>query len=290
MYHLAEVAAQVTFPNWSSLLIQPLHFVIYDLLGPFVYLLILLFGIELAIPGGTPVRALVRRTGAVSPVKIALANDPQTRMLSTVAVLFALTAWATVITAWLNKYFQVISAPQLADPTPTNALIFLTTIVIGLVAGDLWVTGVRSAQTARASLGVLAISMALSGTILFFYVVEPKLQDLLLSAALGIFTGELGAVARHPTLFHEGLFDVLRSPLESDLDEADETSDDMSDIVDEDRPTTTSAWLSTQTRAIRERLAAQKVLGVGAMPGEHPVSGTPGEPGQQRDANSQRPV
>jgi hypothetical protein len=289
MIVLTELAAHLAPPTLSQLLFVPLHFLIYVIMGPLVYFSILIFGIELAIPGGTPLRALVRRNGAVSPVKLALANDPNTRLLSIVAVLFAVAFWSTVITAWLNKYFQTLVVPQLIHPTPGSTLVFVTTFVIGLVAGDLWFTGIRLAQTARSSLGVLAISMALSGTLLFFYIVEPTLEDMLLVSALGIFIGELGVVARHPTLFHEGLFDVLRSPLESDLEEAAAADDEASEYTEDDRPPT-GAWLSTQTRAIRERLAAQKLLSVGATRSDHAAGGTQPEQQQQRDANPPRPV
>lgn len=293
MFHLAELAAQPAPPTWGTLLFGPLHFLIYVVLGPLVYFTILLFGIEMAIPGGTPLRALVRRHGAVSPVKIALANDPTTRLLSVVAGLLALAFWSAVVTAWLAGYLQGLRAPQLtaSQATFTSTLIFLTTFVVGLILGDLWANGVRLAQTARASLAVLVPSMALSGTMLFFYIVEPSVEDVLLVAALGIFIGELSVAARHPTIFHEGLFDVVRSPLQSDEAELAEDGEESADADSDNRIASTGGWLTTQTRAMRERLAAQRLLGVGVTHSEPPLKRSPsGELEQQREGNPTRPV
>jgi hypothetical protein len=271
MTQLAALVASPIVLSWSTLLYGPLHFVIYDMLCPVIYLLILAVGVELAIPGGTPVRALVRRHGAVSPVKIRLANDPATRVYSVVALLLALAIWSTIVTFWLSGFFRNLPAPSLSARTAStnSTLIFIVTFVVGLIAGDLWFTGLRSTQTARASLGVLTASMALSATALFFYAVEVPTQDILLVTALGIFVGELGVAARHPSLFHEGLFDVLRSPLESDEEAAAETDDDTGEggIVDGNLAST-GGWMTSQTRAIRERLATQKLLGVGVAPSE----------------------
>jgi hypothetical protein len=291
MIHLAELAANTPPPNWSALLIQPLHFLIYDLLCPLIYLLILALGIELALPGGTPVRALFRRNGAVSPVKIALANDPATRILSWVALLLALAFWATVVTFWLSGYLHDVPAPRLLARTASTSgsLVLITAFIVGFIGGDLWVNGVRTAQTARTSLGVLSISMALSATLLTFYIIEPALQDVLLVTALGIFTGMLGVVARHPSLFHEGLFDVLRSPLESDEEEIAEDGVVADDDISDSSTTSTGGWLTTRTRAIRERLATQK-LGVGTPHEEQPVKTPSGNLGQPGHPNPTRPV
>ena len=291
MIQLAAVAAQLADTSPSTVLFEVLRFVIYDVLGPSVYGLILIFGIEMAVPGGTPVRALFRRHGAVSPVKLALANDPHTRTLSVVAVLLALSFWASVATAWLSGYWHHLPHPRLTNATVNDSVIFAAVLVVGLIAGDLWARGVRSVKTARSSLGVLAISMALSGTLLFFYIVEPPLQDALLVASLGIFVGELGVAARHPSIFHEGLFDVLRSPLESDLEEEEEEGDDARDDGEGgERRTSRVAWLSTQTRAIRERLAAQKPLSVGASQTESPMGSFQGDSSAQREPSHPRPV
>jgi hypothetical protein len=67
----------------------------------------------------------------------------------------------------------------------------------------------RQAGKARTSLSVLAISMSLAGTVLFFYLVQPNLRDILLVLALGTFSGELAAAAQHPMFLSEGLFAEL---------------------------------------------------------------------------------
>jgi hypothetical protein len=294
MIQLAELAASFAPPSWGSLLILPLTFLIYVLLSPAVYLTILLFGIELALPKGTPARALVRRRGEVSPVKIALANDPTTRILSVVAGLLALAFWSTVVTFWLSGYLRDLPAPSLAasQASTSHAVIFSIAFFAGLVGGILWTNGVRTAATARASLGVLSLSMSLSGTLLFFYIVEPSVRDVLLVVSLGVFTGELAVAARHPMLMREGLFDVLRSPLEPETDDDTELSD-MTDDDDDDsgRSARTGGWVTAQTRAIRERLSAQTLAGIGGPHPEPPPTrptsgdlhpprgGTPAQPG-----------
>lgn len=293
MMQLADLAAAFAPPSWGSLLILPLSFLIYVVLCPAIYLAILLFGIELALPRGTPVRALVRRRGEVSPVKIALSNDPTTRILSVVAGLFALAFWSTIVTFWLAGYLRNLPAPSLAasQATVLSAITFSVMLLVGLACGILWTTGVYSARTARASLTVLAISMSLSGTLLFFYIVEPNVRDVLLVLALGIFIGELAVAARHPTLMREGLFDVLRSPLEPERDDVSDLRDvSDEDDDDSDRFAGTGGWVTAQTRAIRERLATQSLIGIGAQhPEQSPAPPTTGELGPPRGPSPAQP-
>jgi hypothetical protein len=293
MIRLAELAAGLTPPSWGALLILPLSFLIYVVLCPAVYLTILLFGIELALPKGTPVRALVRRRGEVSPIKIALANDPTTRILSVVAGLLALAFWSTVVTFWLAGYLRELPAPSLAasQASTTHSVIFSITFLVGLAAGIMWTNGVRTADTARACLAVLAISMSLSGTLLFFFIVEPSVRDVLLVVSLGVFTGELAVAARHPTLMREGLIDVLRSPLEPGPDEVADLTDVSDDEDDDGRLARTGGWVTAQTRAIRKRLGTQTLSGIAGPPAEQPPtrqpsgelhsprSGSPAQPG-----------
>jgi hypothetical protein len=67
----------------------------------------------------------------------------------------------------------------------------------------------RQARNAAASLAVIAISMSLAGTVLFFYIADPGLRDWFLALALGVVLGELAAAAQRPGLLLEGLFAVL---------------------------------------------------------------------------------
>ena len=198
-----------TSPRWDSFVIVTLTILIYWILGPSVYLIMLLAGTELTWPRGTHLRPLLRRRGVASPVKAALAADPSARILRVVGGLFAVAVWASVVTLWLSNYLHDARAPQLTKASPGNLIIFLIVFWLGWLAGYTWVAGMRLASTGQACLIVIALSMSTSGSLLFFYIVEPNLRDLLLVVALGMFAGELSAVARHPMFFYEGLFSVL---------------------------------------------------------------------------------
>lgn len=246
---LAEHTLRLALPVWDRLVVPLLTVLIYGFLGPAVYLIILAIGVDLAWPGGTHLREVVRRRGharagsglssdpsdvsAESPPLASAAApsgdmsadadaadqapsaDPTSHIRRAVGGLVALAVLSTVITIWLADYPAEIQAPPLSTAFATlhREIFFFLVLVIGFVAGFLWTTGMRTARTTRAALTVLALSMSLSSVLLFYYIVESGLRDLLLVVALGIFAGELYVAGQHPTLMSEGLFAEVLRPL-----------------------------------------------------------------------------
>ncbi len=271
---LADHAMRLAAPAWDHVIVPLFTFLIYGILGPAVYLLILIAGIDLAWPGGTSIRKAVSRrqhprttntsssssaafeppaesptsagpidpAGATSSSSSAtlqpVATDPTGQIRRAIGGLIALAVLSTVITLWLAGYPADMRAPLLstAFSTSTRMIFFLFMLVLGFAGGALWTTGMRTARTARAALIVLAVSMSLSSTLVFFYIVESGLRDLLLVIALGIFSGELYVAAQHPTLMSEGLFAELLRPAAPEV--AHPVSDDdtlsSSDTPDDD--------------------------------------------------------
>jgi hypothetical protein len=208
---LADVLLHHTPPAWETLIVGPLRFLIYGILAPAVYLVIVIIGIELAWPGRTKVRRMLwQRTGRQSPSS-GLNGDPTVPILCAVGGLIALAVWSAIVTTWLAGYLHAIPAPQLSvtHATKRSAAAFVAALVIGLGAGYAWLDGMRRASTARRCLAVLSISMSLAGTLLFFYALEASVRDILLALSLGIFGGELIVAARHPLLAREGLLAEL---------------------------------------------------------------------------------
>jgi hypothetical protein len=91
---------------------QLLHVLIYDILGPAVYLIIVLVGVELAWPGGTRLRSWLQqhRPATASDVSL-LAEDSTFRVECAVAGLIALSVLAVVITLWLAGHFRFVTTP-----------------------------------------------------------------------------------------------------------------------------------------------------------------------------------
>ncbi len=223
---LAFVQATQPAPGLDRVIVPTLTLLIYGLLGPAVYLTIVLVGVELALPGGTRMRRwLQKHRTSECPTTSELAADPIFRIECVVAGLIALSTWSVVITAWLAGYLRSVRAPQLAisQYSPRHVADFVITLLIGVLGGFIWADGMRRAASPRASLAVLSISMSLAGTLLFFYALEPALRDILIVLSLGIFSGELAVAARHPTFLTEGLFaELFISPEYSDEEWQDE--------------------------------------------------------------------
>jgi hypothetical protein len=223
---LAIVQASQPAPGLDKVIVPTLTLLIYGLLGPAVYLTIVVVGVELAWPGGTRLRRwLQKHRSSECPTTSDLAADPIFRIECVVAGLMALSTWSVVITAWLAGYLRSVHAPQLAisQYSPRHVTDFVITLFIGVLGGFIWADGMRRAASARASLAVLSISMSLAGMLLFFYAVEPGLRDILIVLSLGIFSGELAVAARHPTFLSEGLFaELFSSPEYSDEEWQDE--------------------------------------------------------------------
>jgi hypothetical protein len=214
---LAFAQAAQPATGLDKVLVPTLTLLIYGLLGPAVYLTIVVVGVELAWPGGTRVRNwLQKHRSSECPTTSDLTADPVFRIECVVAGLIALSTWSVVITAWLAGYLRSVHAPQLAisQYSPRHVADFVITLLIGVLAGFIWADGMRRAASAQASLAVLSISMSLAGVLLFFYAVEPNLRDLLIVLALGTFSGELAVAARHPMFLTEGLFAELFIPPE----------------------------------------------------------------------------
>lgn len=199
-------------PSLETLLVPPLRFIIYGVLGPLVYISVLVVGIELAWPGGTKARHwLLKRRTVERPASSSLSADSTFLFQCVVGGFIALAAWSLVITSWLAGYLHGARAPQLsaAQASPANAAIFVITLGIGLLGGYSWATGMRRTRTSQMALAVIAASMSVAGSLLFFYAVEDGMRDLLLVLALGVFVGELAVAAGHPMLLGEGLFAEL---------------------------------------------------------------------------------
>jgi hypothetical protein len=214
---LAFVQATQPASGLDRVIVPTLTLLIYGLLGPAVYLTIVLVGVELAWPSGTRMRRwLQKHRTSECPTTSDLAADPNFRIECVVAGLIALSMWSVVITAWLAGYLRSVHAPQLtiSEYSPRHVADFVITLLIGVLSGFIWADGMRRAASPRASLAVLSISMSLAGTLLFFYALEPGLRDILIVLSLGIFSGELAVAARHPTFLTEGLFAELFIPPE----------------------------------------------------------------------------
>ncbi|HEX9055944.1 MAG TPA: hypothetical protein VF818_00290 [Ktedonobacterales bacterium] len=219
MYVYADVAAQVIPRAWQTIIIGPLTFLIYGILGPALYLLILIIGAELAWPGGTRLRQLIRNLTGMRVTSPTLGSVSTTHILCVVGGFIAVAVWSAAVTTWLAGYLHSIPAPQLsmAQASTPHVAVFVITLLIGMALGYVWVDGMRRAATGNAYLAMIAIPMSTSGTLLFFYAMEPGVRDILLVLALGIFGGELAAVARHPTLMREGMVAELLSVPPSQL-------------------------------------------------------------------------
>ena len=232
---LAFAQAAQPSPSWQRVIEQLLTLVIYGLLGPAVYLTIVLVGVELAWPGGTRMRRwLQQRRPAEYSTRSSLAEDPTFRVECAVAGLIALAVWSVVITAWLAGYLHNVQGLQLAPPPHTTiqhkttqhatspVIGFAITSILGLIGGYSWARGMRRAASARASLAVLSISMSLAGALLVFYALEPNIRDILLVLALATFSGELIVTGRHPTFVTEGLFAELFVPAQRSTSSLDD--------------------------------------------------------------------
>jgi hypothetical protein len=247
-YILAFAQATQPASGVNRVVVPALTLLIYGLLGPAVYLTIVVVGVELALPGGSRAREwLARRRSSTCPTTSSLATDPVFRIECVVAGFIALSTWSVVITAWLAGYLRSVHAPQLAisQYSSRHVAIFVITLLIGVLGGFLWADGMRRAATARASLAVLAISMSLAGTLLFFYLVEPGLRDMLIVLSLGIFSGELAVAARYPTFLSEGLFAELFIPPEPSSGAAAGVKDALAEEGSADYAD--GAWSAEQT-------------------------------------------
>ena len=212
MLAIVPVLLAVPLVVGDSGLAPPLHFIIYGILAPLVFVTILVAGVELAWPGSLRLQRLlallhVLREGEPPP----FATESGFRVRCTVGGLVGVTLWCVAITLWLAGYLRDATGPSLsiAQASPRHALIFFFTLLLGGAGGYEWVTRMRQARDAAASLAVIAISMSLAGTILFFYIADPGLRDWFLALALGVVLGELAAAAQSPGLVLEGLFAVL---------------------------------------------------------------------------------
>lgn len=271
---VALIARFQAAPSWNSPIVPVLTVLIYGILAPAVFLLILITGVELAWPGGTRLRQLLRMARPLpSRATSRLRAEPHFRTLCTVGGLIAVAVLSVVMTAWLAGYWRTITAPQLAaaNASPGNLLYFLFTLGAGLMGGFGWATGMRLARDARACLRILAISLSLSGTTLFFYLVEPVLHDTLLSLALGVFLGELTVAARHPTLLGEGLFaelltpDYMSLPFLASPDASDTDMDHGGEVTDAMDTVDAAGW---HTHSAGDEVAPRALIGAGQRPAE----------------------
>lgn len=212
--HVPALASQ-TASSLGHLIETVLRGLMYVVVAPGVYVTILLVGIILTWPQETTIsRWLVAHAAIWRRTTDRLSDDPAFRTMCAVAGLIAMTLVALVITVWLAGIPRELRGPALGDVghalPPTLA--FTLAAVCGLVAGSQWVTRMRRANDIFSSLVVLATSMALTGTTIFFYMTEFGLHDILLILALGTMLGALITAARHPMLLHEGLFAELFVP------------------------------------------------------------------------------
>jgi hypothetical protein len=232
---LAFAQAAQPSPSWLQVVERLLTLLIYGLLGPAVYLTIVVVGVDLAWPGGTRMRRwLQQRQPAEYATTLRLAEDPSFRVECAVAGLIAVSVWSVVITAWLAGYLHNVPGLQLAPPQHTTiqhkttqpatspVFGFAITSILGLIGGYSWADGMRRAASAQASLAVLSISMSLAGALLFFYALEPSLRDVLLVLALATFSGALIVTSRHPTFVTEGLFTELFVPAQPSTSASDD--------------------------------------------------------------------
>lgn len=211
---------------WDTVLVPPLHFLIYGILAPLVFAAILAADLELAWPGSLHLRHALARAGfqrVGDPPRFA--TEPGFRVRCVVGALVAVAMWCLAMTLWLAGYLRGMVGPSLdaSRASPRIVLIFVFTLILGGACGYEWVARMRQARDAAASLAVIAVSMSLTGTILFFYIVEAGLRDWFLALALGVVLGELAAAAHQPGLLLEGLFAVLfiAPPLPPEPIEAD---------------------------------------------------------------------
>ena len=216
---------------WDMALVPPLRFLIYDILAPLVFMTVLIAGFELAWPGSLRLRRMLTLLGALrigDPPSFT--EEPGFRTRCAVGGLVAASMWSLAITLWLAGYLHGVNGPSLAisQASPRHVLVFLFTLILGGALGYEWIDRMRRVRDAAASLAVIAVSMSVAGTVLFFYIVEPGLRDWFLALALGIVLGELTAAAQHPHLLQEGLFAALfvapslpAAPAEVDFPPAD---------------------------------------------------------------------
>jgi hypothetical protein len=266
---LASVARIPATTGWSTPIVPALTVLIYGILAPAVFLTILIIGVELAWPGGTKLRHVMYMTRPVPPRAASrLRAEPHFRTLCAVGGLIAVAVWSIVMTTWLAGYLRASSAPQLAaaQATTGNLIIFLIMLAIGLYGGYAWARGMYLATDAQTSMTVIATSLSLAGTVLFFYLVEPPLHDMLLVVALGVFVGVLTVAARHPTLLTEGLFAELLTPNFVTLPYL--TADDGSDVdLDhEGEITDTVDAAGWRTHPADGDISPQALIGAGPLP------------------------
>lgn len=292
---LASVARIPAATDWSTPIVPALTVLIYGILAPAVFLIILLIGVELAWPGGTKFRHVIYLARPVPPRAASrLRAAPNFRTLCAVGGLIAVAVWSIVMTTWLAGYLRVSTAPQLAaaQATLSHLVTFLCVLAIGLYCGYAWARGMYLAENAQMSLRVIATSLSVAGTVLFFYMVEPLLHDLLLVVALGVFVGVLIVAARHPTLLSEGLFAELLTPTYVTLPylAADDTPDvdldhesDMTDTVD------AAGW---RTHPADGDIAPQALIGASPRPVDRADGEDPRDPsatGSSVGASGDRP-
>lgn len=209
---IVPISLAVPLVTGDAGLAPPLHFIIYGILGPLVFATILAVGIELSWPGSLRLRRLLGRVGMLREGDPPyFATEPGFRVRCAIGGVVAVTIWCVAITLWLAGYLRDATGPSLAisQASLRHELIFVFTLILGTVSGFEWVARMRQAESAAASLAVIAISMSLAGTLLFFYIADPGLRDWFLVLALGVVLGELAAAAQRTGSLPEGLFAVL---------------------------------------------------------------------------------
>lgn len=223
--------------NPQDLITVPLAIAVRVVLCPLIYLFILAVGTELAWPGRTklgdfPKLPPIYRQ-AQGPRQ---SDDPTFRLQCGIGGLIALAVWSAVITNWLATKDIPIPQAQLSGSTDGDHVKLVGALIFGLIAGAAWVTAMRLARRPQVSLVVIAVSMSVTGSLLFYYAVDFQnhSRDVLLVLSLGIFLGQLITVAMNPATLGEGLFaELLLAPEPA---ESEATEDDGGDSDPEDDP------------------------------------------------------
>ncbi|HEY7782550.1 MAG TPA: hypothetical protein VIC85_20320 [Ktedonobacterales bacterium] len=234
----------------QNVITAPLSFVIYVILCPIIYLTILGACLQLAWPGGTKLRGVAKLPAVFrQPLAPRMSDDPTFRLLCAIGGLISLAVWSAVITNWLANQKIGFPKPSLYQPQSDDTKRFIAILIVGLIAGGAWILAMRFARRPQMALVVIAVSMSVAGTLLFYYALESQMRDGLLVLSLGIFLGELITVAMKPSGLGEGLFaELLLAPGTADDEVVEEDAGEPDPEDDPWRPRS-RVWQGTPADA-----------------------------------------